>query len=244
MPQFEYPLFKERFHNREPVGLELRHLVPREFTDSALGFVTEFLSKPIMESYNTAGRCVLEHPGNGCTSVEITVETPLRIFELVDYFKPVIINDENNGKNYGKYSVVVGNTIYRNRNNLLPGVGMLVLCNFCFENDLTVSTGLIHCSDYTTLSQTTHKSGVVISDYGMTSPFTNNFGERHGGYNLKVANGNYTNSNVYKPFEELTDEEQANAYGMIGYGRETIHMLNMAIKEKRLRDNVYSLTEY
>lgn len=244
MLQIDYPFFKERFHNREPVGLELRHLVPREFTDLALGFVTVFLSKPIMGSYNTAGVCVLEHPENGCNSVEITVETPLRIFELVDYFKPVIINDENNGNIYGKYSVVMGNTIYRNRNNLRPGVGMLVQCNFCYENDLTVSTGLTHCSDNTTLSLMTQKNGVIISHYGMISPFENKFGEKHGGYNVNVVDGRFTNYNVYKPFEQLTDEEQTNAYSIIEYGRETIRMLSKAIKERRSQDSVYSMTEY
>lgn len=241
MPQFDFP-FLEINHNREPVGLELKHLIPPEFTDLALGFVIEYPSQPMFGSSNTSGECILEYPGNGCTRVELRVETPLRRHELKDYFKPVIIRDENSEHIYGKYSVVIGNTVYRNRYNLRPGVGMLVSCEFRYENGLTLSTGLTHCSDNTTLSLMTQKNGVIISHYGMISPFENKFGEKHGGYNVNVADGRFTNSNVYKPFEQLTDEEETNAYNIIEYGRETIRMLSRAIKEKRSQDSVYSMT--
>lgn len=242
MPQFDYPFFKERFHNREPVGLELKHLIPPELTDLALGFVIEYPSQPMFGPFNTSGECILEYPGNGCIRVELRVETPLRKHELEDYFKPVTIRDENSEHNYGKYSVVIGNTVYRNPYNLRPGAGMLVQCNFYFDNHLTVSTGLTHCLDYTTLSLMTQENGVIISDYGMISPFENKFGERHGGYNVNVADGRFTNAKVYKPFEQLTDEERTNAYSIIEYGRDTIRMLSMAIKVKRSQDRVYSIS--
>lgn len=240
MPQFDYPRIDGNYNHSIAIELELNHLVPLEFTDLALGFVLECPSSPKYGFNSTAGEYTLVSPGDGIQRVRIRVETPLNNTELIEYYTPVII-EENPELNYGKHSVVMGKTIYRNPRNYRPGVAMLVECDYYYEHGIIVNLSLTHNLGYSTLSLITVEDGNVISNYGIISPFVNEFdGNLVGGYIEYVVNGQDTTSEVYKPFKELTDEEASNARSMIQYSRDSIRALSSSIKDKHIQDRKYN----